>query len=65
MEVGEGKIEPGVSVELSDAQKRARKMRNMAIAGCLIGLVAIFYVATIVKIGPAMMRASQAQGQSQ
>ncbi len=65
MEVGEGKIETGVTVELTEAQRRARRMRNLAIGGCLLGLVAIFYVATIVKIGPSMMRASQGQGQSQ
>ncbi|MEP0943619.1 MAG: hypothetical protein ABJH63_08025 [Rhizobiaceae bacterium] len=65
MESGEGKIEVGVSVELSDAQKKARRKRNVAIAACLLGLVGIFYVATIVKIGPAMMRAQQTQGQNQ
>jgi hypothetical protein len=64
MEAGEGKVEIGVSVELTDAQRRARRMRNLAIGGCLLGLVAIFYVATIVKIGPAMMKAQQMQGQS-
>ena len=40
-------------------------MRNLAIGGCLLGLVAIFYVATIVKIGPNMMKAQQSQGLSQ
>lgn len=65
MDVGEGKIEDGVLIELTDAQKKARRKRNIAIAACLIGLVGIFYVATIVKIGPAMMRAQQTQGQNQ
>jgi len=65
MVAGEGKIEAGVTVEMSDAQRRARRMRNLAIGGCLLGLVAVFYVATIVKIGPAMMKAQQNQGQSQ
>ena len=64
MEAGEGKIETGVTIELSDEQKRARRMRNIAIGGCLLGLVAIFYVATIVKIGPAMMKAQQTQGRN-
>lgn len=64
MDVGEGKIEAGVSVELTDAQKKARRTRNIAIGVCLLGLVAIFYVATIVKIGPAMMKAQQTQGQN-
>ncbi|MGI9364266.1 MAG: hypothetical protein ACR2O8_03705 [Rhizobiaceae bacterium] len=65
MEAREGKIEPGVMIELNEAQKRARRMRNLAIGGCLLGLVAVFYVATIVKIGPNMMKAQQTKGQSQ
>ena len=65
MKAGEGRMEPGVAIELSGAQKRARRKRNLAIGGCLLGLVLIFYVATIVKIGPAMLRAQQTQGQSQ
>lgn len=64
MESGEGKIDTSATVVLSEAQKRARKMRNFAIGGCLFGLVAVFYIATIVKIGPNMMRAQQTQGQS-
>ena len=65
MEAGEGKIEAGVAIELTDAQKKARRTRNIAIGVCLLDLVGIFYVATIVKIGPAMMRAQQTQGQNQ
>ena len=65
MEAREGKIEAGVTIELNEAQKRARRMRNLAIGGCLLGLVAVFYVATIVKIGPNMMKAQQTKGQSQ
>ena len=65
MESGEGKIEPGVTIELSEAQRRARRMRNIAIGGCLLGLVLVFYVATVVKIGSSMMRAQQMQGQNQ
>ena len=65
MEAGEGKIEAGFAIELTDAQKKARRTRNIAIGVCLLGLVGIFYVATIVKIGPAMMRAQQTQGQNQ
>lgn len=64
MDIGEGKMEPGVAIELTDAQKRARRKRNLAIGGCLLGLVLVFYVATVVKFGPAMMRAQQTQGQS-
>jgi len=65
MATGEGKIEPGVAIELSEAQRRARRTRNIAIGACLIGLVLVFYVATIVKIGPSMMRAQQLQSQNQ
>lgn len=36
-------------VELTDAQKSARKMRNFAIGLCLLGLVVTFYAATIIK----------------
>ena len=64
MEAGEGKIEAGVTVELTDAQRKARRTRNLAIALCLAGLVGVFYIATVVKIGPAMMKAQQTQGQS-
>ena len=65
MGFGEGKMEEGVAIELSAAQKSARKKRNLAIGACLLGLVLVFYVATVVKIGPAMMRAQQMQSQSQ
>lgn len=36
-------------VELTAAQKSARKMRNLAIGLCLFGLVVTFYAATIIK----------------
>ncbi|MEO1265682.1 MAG: hypothetical protein AAFV26_08250 [Pseudomonadota bacterium] len=39
------------STELDDAQKRARRMRNIAIGLSLAGLVVIFYVATLVRLG--------------
>ena len=64
MNAGEGKIEPGIAIELTDAQKKARRTRNVAIGGCLVALVLVFYVATIVKIGPGLMRANQQQGLS-
>lgn len=47
--------EPLEMVQLSDKQKRNRKARNIAIGLCLAGFVAIFYFATIVKFGPAVM----------
>jgi hypothetical protein len=55
MELGEGKIVEGESVELNDKQRRARRLRNIAIALCLFALVAVFYTATIVKFGPRLM----------
>ena len=42
-------------VTLSDQQKRARRLRNIAIGLSLFGLVATFYLATIVKFGPRLM----------
>ncbi len=63
MEAGEGKVEPGVRIELTDAQQKARRTRNIAIGGCLLALVLVFYVATVVKFGPGLMRAQQQQGQ--
>lgn len=42
-------------IELSDQQKRARRMRNIAIALGLFAMVAAFYAATIVKFGPRLM----------
>ncbi|MEL6297607.1 MAG: hypothetical protein AAFQ45_03465 [Pseudomonadota bacterium] len=39
------------TTELDDAQKRARRMRNIAIGLSLAGLVVIFYVATLVRLG--------------
>jgi len=65
MSAGEGKIEPGVAIELSDEQKRARRLRNTAIAGCLLGLVVIFYVGTIVKMGSSAPDTQQSLGQTQ
>ncbi len=55
MDVGEGKIVDGETVELNEQQRRARRMRNIAIGLCLFALVAVFYTATIVKFGPRLM----------
>lgn len=40
---------------LSDAQKKARRSRSIALAVALAVLVVIFYVATIAKFGPALL----------
>ena len=42
-------------VTLSAAQKKARRSRNVAIGVALGVLVILFYVATIVKFGPAIL----------
>lgn len=42
-------------VTMTEAQKKARRSRNVAIALALAALVIIFYVATIVKFGPAIL----------
>ncbi|MCR5858737.1 hypothetical protein [Mesorhizobium sp. J428] len=42
-------------VTLSPAQKKARRSRNVAIGLALGVLVILFYVATIVKFGPAIL----------
>ncbi len=44
MEYGEGKMQPGPLVELSEEQKRARKTRNIAIGLALAFMVGAFYV---------------------
>ncbi len=49
MEFGEGKIEPGVLVELTDQQKRARKFRNIAIGLALAVMVAAFYFGSVAR----------------
>jgi hypothetical protein len=40
-------------VQLSDEQRRRQRGRNIALAAVLVGLVALFYVITMVRIaGP-------------
>lgn len=39
-------------VRLTVEQKRRQRARSIAIAAVLFGLVALFYVVTIVKMGP-------------
>ncbi len=38
-------------IELSAAQKKSRRGRNIALGFLLAGLVVLFYVITIIKIG--------------
>jgi hypothetical protein len=38
-------------IKLTDAQKKSRRGRNVALGLVLAGLVVIFYAITIIKIG--------------
>ena len=42
-------------VTLTEKQKKARRSRSIAIGLGLFAMVVIFYVATIVKFGPAIL----------
>jgi len=42
-------------IVLTEEQKRRRRARNIAIALVLGALVVLFYVLTIVKLGPGVM----------
>jgi hypothetical protein len=42
-------------IKLTDEQKKKRRSRSIAIAVVLAALVAIFYVVTIVKLGPGIL----------
>ncbi|WP_371345180.1 hypothetical protein [Ancylobacter sp. IITR112] len=42
-------------VVLTEEQKRRRRARSIAIAGVLAALCLLFYVVTIVKLGPAVL----------
>ena len=46
-------------VILTEEQLKRRKRRSLAIALVLTGLVVLFYVVTIVKLGPGIMRKSE------
>ena len=41
-------------VELTEQQKKARRSRSLALAVVLACLVVLFYVVTIIKIGPGI-----------
>lgn len=46
-------------VMLTEAQKKSRKRRSLAIALVLTFLVVLFYVVTIVKLGPGVMKKTE------
>ncbi|MBD8649623.1 MULTISPECIES: hypothetical protein [Rhizobium/Agrobacterium group] len=39
------------TVKLNDAQRKSRRNRNVALGLVLAGLVVLFYVMTLVKVG--------------
>jgi high-affinity K+ transport system ATPase subunit B len=41
-------------VTLTEAQKKSRRSRSIALALVLAALVVIFYLVTVVKLGPAL-----------
>jgi hypothetical protein len=47
--------EPEGGVVLTEEQKRRRRARSIAIALVLAALCVLFYVVTIVKLGPAVL----------
>ncbi|WP_169738521.1 hypothetical protein [Afifella pfennigii] len=42
-------------VRLTEAQQKSRRRRSIAIALVLVALVVMFYVVTLVKLGPGVM----------
>ncbi len=42
-------------IEMTELQKKTRRRRSIAIALVLAGMVVLFYIATIVKFGPAIL----------
>jgi hypothetical protein len=47
------------TVVLTEAQKKSRKRRSLAIALVLAFLCVLFYVVTIVKLGPGAMKKAE------
>ncbi|NUS70465.1 MULTISPECIES: zinc metallopeptidase [unclassified Ensifer] len=43
------------TVKLTDAQKKSRRGRNIALGFVLFGLVVLFYVVTLIKFGNGMV----------
>lgn len=39
------------TIELNEAQKKSRRNRNVALGLVLAGLVVLFYLVTLVKVG--------------
>jgi hypothetical protein len=47
---------PEQGIVLTEEQKRRRRARSIAIAVVLGALVVLFYLVTIVKLGPGVMK---------
>ncbi|MFK0275241.1 hypothetical protein ACIQUG_16275 [Ensifer sp. NPDC090286] len=43
------------TVKLTDAQKKSRRGRNIALGFVLFGLVILFYIVTLIKFGNGMV----------
>jgi high-affinity K+ transport system ATPase subunit B len=43
-------------VQLTEEQKRSRRSRNIALGLIVAGLVVLFYVITVVKLGGAVLQ---------
>ena len=43
------------TIELTEAQQKARRQRSVALALCLAAFVVIFYVVTVIKLGPEVL----------
>lgn len=42
-------------IELTEKQKKARRNRSIALGLALAALVVLFYVVTVVKVGPGIL----------
>lgn len=47
--------EPPETIELTESQQKARRKRSVAIGLCLAVFVVIFYVVTVIKLGPDVL----------
>ncbi|WP_428641805.1 hypothetical protein [Roseibium sp.] len=48
-------VEEDKGITLTEEQKKKRRSRSLAIAAVLGALVVLFYVVTIIKLGPGVL----------
>jgi len=48
-------VQEDKGIALTDEQKKKRRSRSVAIALALAALVVLFYIVTIIKLGPGVM----------